>query len=68
LGGDTGDHDIALQPDRPLFTDDELSSEPVIDIIRRFQKADEVSGASLSRSDSQSGGVSGDHDIALQPN
>jgi hypothetical protein len=66
--GDSGDHDIAPQPDRPPLTDDELSSKPVIDITRRFQEADEVSRASLSGGDSQSGGASGDHDIAPQPN
>ena len=67
-GGDSGDHDIAPQPDRPPLTDNELSSESVIDNIRRFQEADEVSRASLSGGDSQSGGASGDHDIAPQPN
>ena len=65
--GAAEDHDIAPQPDRPL-TDDELSSEPVVDIIRRIQEADEVSRASLSGGDSQSGGASGDQDIAPQPN
>jgi hypothetical protein len=67
-GGAAGDHDIAPQPIQPPLTDDELSCEPVIDIIRRFQEADEVSRASLSGGDSQSGGASGDHDIAPQPN
>jgi hypothetical protein len=67
-GGASGDHDIAPQPDRPPLTDNELSCEPVIDNIRRFQEADEVSRASLSGGDSQSGGASGDHDIAPQPN
>jgi len=61
-GGASGDHDIAPQPARPPLTDNELSSEPVIDIIRRFQETDEVSRASLS------GGDSGDHDIAPQLN
>jgi hypothetical protein len=61
-GGAAGDHDIAPQPDRPPLTDDELSCEPVVDNIRRFQEADEVSRASLS------GGASSDHDIAPQPN
>ena len=39
-----------------------------MDIIKRFQEADEVSRASLSGGDSRSGGASGDHDIAPQPN
>jgi hypothetical protein len=66
-GGASSDHDIAPQLDRPPLTDDEPSSEPVTDIIRRFQEEDEVSRASLSGGDSQSGGASGDHDIAPQP-
>ena len=61
-GGAAGDHDIAPQPNRPPLTDDELYYEPVVDNIKRFQEADEVSRASLS------GGASGDHDIAPQPN
>ena len=39
-----------------------------MDNIKRFQEADEVSTASLLGGDSQSGGASGDHDIAPQPN
>ena len=50
-GGASGDYDIAPQPNRPPLTD-KLSYEPVIDNIRRFQEADEVSMASLSGGDS----------------
>jgi len=67
-GGAADDHDIALQPDQPPLTDNELSCEPVVDNIRRFQEADEVSRAPLLGGDSQSGGASGDHDIAPQSN
>ena len=35
-GGASGDHGIAPQPNQPPLTNDELSSEPVIDITRRF--------------------------------
>ena len=35
-GGASSDHDIAQQPDRPLLTNDELSSGPVVDNIKRF--------------------------------
>ena len=62
--GAADDQDIAPQPDQPL-TDDELSCEPVIDNIKRFQEADEVSRASLSGGDSQLGGASSDHNIVL---
>ena len=67
-GGASGDHDIALQHNQRPLTDDELSCEPVVDNIKRFQEADEVSRASPSGGDSQLGGASGDYDIALQPN
>ena len=78
-GGASGDQNIAQQPDRPPLTDDELSSEPVTDIIRRLQGGLEASrslqeGYKASRAlqedevsqASQSGGASGDHDIAPQ--
>ena len=68
LGGASGDHGIALQLNQSPLTNNKLSYEPVVDIIRRFQEADEVSRASLSGGDSQSGRASGDHNIALQPN
>ena len=67
-GGAAGDHDIAPQPNQPPLTDGKLNYEPVVDNIKRFQEADEVPKASLSGGDSQSGGASGDHDIAPQPN
>ena len=67
-GGASSDHDIAPQPERPPHTNNELSSEPVIDIIRRFQEADEVSRTLLLGGNSQSGGASGDYDIVPQPN
>ena len=67
-GGAAGDHDIAPQPNQPPLTNSELNCEPVVDNIKRFQEADEVPKASLSGGDSQSGGASGDHDIAPQPN
>ena len=66
-GGTAGDHDIAPQPNQPPLTDDELCCEPVVDNVKKFQEADEVSRASLSGGDSQSGGAPGDHDIAPQP-
>ena len=67
-GGASGDQDIALQHNQRPLTDDELSCEPVIDNIKRFQEADEVSRALLSGGDFQLGGVFGDHNIASQPN
>ena len=68
MGGASSDYDIVLQLNQPPLSNNKLSCEPVVDIIKRFQEADEVSRASLSGSDSQSGGASGDHDIAPQPN
>ena len=67
LGGAAGNYDIAPQPNQPPLTDDELCYEPVVDNIRRFQEADEVSRALLSGGDSQSGGAPGDYDIVPQP-
>ena len=67
-GGASGDHNIVPQPNRPPLTDDELSCEPVIDNIKRFQEADEVSRALLLGGDFQLGGISSDYNITLQPN
>ena len=52
LGGASGGHNIAPQPDQPPLSNNELSYGPVVDIIKRFQEVEEVSWASLSGGDS----------------